>query len=668
MGIKHATVDKEKGDIILASDWNAEHDDVLIADIDSGEFNTANKLLKLDVDAKVPLVQATMREAATIIVAASDSLHPERADYVCNGVADDVEIQAAIDALPAVGGTVLLLEGNYNISNTIASVSNLSFQGYGAIITLANNADLDMLSFPSDGKDITIEGFIFDGNGANQSVHSSDIIRTLVGEGVAMHITVHNNRFQNANYDTVSFDDHVDSLIDNNYFYNCGHVHIRDHSSSRDVISNNTFDTWLYSGINVEGRGTTVVNNGFINWSDSEIPAIRVTTSDAISNIIIGNVFYGSGIGRGIIVMAEAAGLKGLIISNNIFYSLTYAINQAGSNTLIKGNSFIECGNAIHIGGLDRVSIISNLFTDCNEGVRHYQSIGGIISNNMFDTIGTYAIRLEAGAYTNITNNTFVNISSNVDNADPVIRAESEGANHSLHNMISNNICYSTIANKPSYFYSRDGNADYAIIKDNYINDVHGFYDTLGIHDVIADPRLDLFMDVLTVSTTHVRSNEDLSKAIPNTFTLDAQPDVPRTLSGHFDSHAQITAYTIDIVGVDAKGNTVTEQKTEADGWDWETSNAFAVITSVIMSARTGTGASDTMDIGITDVLGLSNIIYETGDVYKITKTTGGVSANAVVAGAQVDVDNDTYDMSVITLGAGDTFTIWFKSNLNIIS
>ncbi len=74
----------------------------------------------------------------------------------------------------------------------------------------------------------------------------------------------------------------------------------------------------------------------------------------------------------------------------------------------------------------------------------------------------------------------------------------------------------------------------------------------------------DLYMDVLAVSATHVRNNEDLSAGIPITFTLDAQPDVPRTLSGHFDSHVNITEYIIDIVGVNAKGITIIETKTES--------------------------------------------------------------------------------------------------------
>lgn len=201
------------------------------------------------------------------------------------------------------------------------------------------------------------------------------------------------------------------------------------------------------------------------------------------------------------------------------------------------------------------------------------------------------------------------------------------------------------------------------VIKDNVIE---GFTtridDDVGSRlNVYSEQHSDLFMDVLAVSATHIRSNEDLSAAVPITFTIDAQPDVPRTLSGHFDSHANITEYTIEIAGFDAQGNAITETMTEADGWDWETSNAFASITSITMTARTGTGVGDTMDIGITDVLGLSNVIYGTGDVYKIKKN----NANAVVASAQVDATYCTYDMAVIGLAGGDDFTIWYRRNLN---
>jgi hypothetical protein len=50
---------------------------------------------------------------ATFIVAASDASTrvKNQADYVADGTDDDVEIQAAIDALPSGGGTVVLSGG-----------------------------------------------------------------------------------------------------------------------------------------------------------------------------------------------------------------------------------------------------------------------------------------------------------------------------------------------------------------------------------------------------------------------------------------------------------------------------------------------------------------------------------------------------------------------------
>ncbi|KKN79300.1 hypothetical protein LCGC14_0340820 [marine sediment metagenome] len=62
---------------------------------------------------------------ATLVVAASDSSAASKAqaDYVVDGTADQVQIQAALDALPAGGGRVLLLEGTYNINEVVTGTN-----------------------------------------------------------------------------------------------------------------------------------------------------------------------------------------------------------------------------------------------------------------------------------------------------------------------------------------------------------------------------------------------------------------------------------------------------------------------------------------------------------------------------------------------------------------
>jgi hypothetical protein len=71
--------------------------------------------------------------SATFVVAASDASTrvKNQADYVADGTADNVEIQAAIDALPAAGGRVVLSEGIFNISSAVTMKTNVMLEGQG---------------------------------------------------------------------------------------------------------------------------------------------------------------------------------------------------------------------------------------------------------------------------------------------------------------------------------------------------------------------------------------------------------------------------------------------------------------------------------------------------------------------------------------------------------
>ena len=83
--------------------------------------------------------------ASSLVIASSTSIDKLNADYVCDGTADDVQIQAAIDALASggtygLGGTVTLLEGVYNIATNILIKSNVNLvgQGSGTVLTRAS--------------------------------------------------------------------------------------------------------------------------------------------------------------------------------------------------------------------------------------------------------------------------------------------------------------------------------------------------------------------------------------------------------------------------------------------------------------------------------------------------------------------------------------------------
>lgn len=331
--------------------------------------------------------------------------------------------------------------------------------------------------------------------------------------------------------------------------------------------------------------------------------------------------------------------IEGNLINSNTSVGIYFAgtaANVTARNT-IRGNIITSNGDAgMSLVAGDYLIIVDNeIYGNTQQGVKLTCCNYCSVSHNVITNSGSQGIYVTGNASKNADYNV---VTSNVVQGNTGWGIALEGTIYTNKNRVADN----TILGNTAGQFSDAGNATIAYRQHS-----------------------DLLMDVLAVSATAIRSNEDLSAVIPITFTLDAQPDVPRTLSGHFDTHAQITAYTIVITGTDAKGKTVTETFTEAASpWDFETVNAYATITSIIMTARTGTGAGDTMDIGVTDVLGLSNTIDATSDVYKIKKN----NANAVVAAAQVNITYDTYDMAVIGLAGGDDFTIYFKSSLNTIT
>lgn len=82
--------------------------------------------------------------AAIRVVAASNSSRQEKktADYVCDGLDDQVQINAAIDALSTDGGQIRLLGGTFSIGAPVSFTrSKVNLSGQGASTILARAAD-----------------------------------------------------------------------------------------------------------------------------------------------------------------------------------------------------------------------------------------------------------------------------------------------------------------------------------------------------------------------------------------------------------------------------------------------------------------------------------------------------------------------------------------------
>lgn len=91
---------------------------------------------------KITLAQVVgYASEASVLVAANDSpaAVKARAAFLCDGTADEVQVQAACDALTA-GGVVILAPGTYNFAAGVVNTANVPLRivGHGATINLAS--------------------------------------------------------------------------------------------------------------------------------------------------------------------------------------------------------------------------------------------------------------------------------------------------------------------------------------------------------------------------------------------------------------------------------------------------------------------------------------------------------------------------------------------------
>ena len=138
------------------------------------------------VAALSPVSAAESANPATLTVAASDSteLSKNQADYVCDGVDDHAEIQAALAALPD-GGNVVLMDGTFNCGGVIAPPAGTTLSGQGP--------DATSLVFTNDGRInvdqeyVTLDGFSVEGSGYSSGVKWLGVLTIR-----ASHAKIHN--------------------------------------------------------------------------------------------------------------------------------------------------------------------------------------------------------------------------------------------------------------------------------------------------------------------------------------------------------------------------------------------------------------------------------------------------------------------------------------------
>lgn len=190
-------------------------------------------------------------------MAASNSIDSENADYVCDGTDDQVQINAAIDNLPTIGGSIYLREGTYVLSDNIISKSNVALIGAGAatVLKIKDSKNADMYVIYASGKvNLLVQNLRIDGNRANQTsgnmygvyftgVENSKIVDCWVENLREYGIYLHSSSNNTVTGNTIqgnSLDNSNNNTITSNTFQGNGQHGIYLTASSNNTVTGNT--------------------------------------------------------------------------------------------------------------------------------------------------------------------------------------------------------------------------------------------------------------------------------------------------------------------------------------------------------------------------------------------------------------------------------------------
>lgn len=444
---------------------------------------------------------------ATVIVAAFDSSLQAKAqaDFVCDGVNDHVEIQAAIDVLPATGGEVKLLEGTYNVEATVNLDSYQTLGGCGRntilVTTTANLIFLGAIGGAFTEKvgivvaDLQIDGgagaisdcginFYYVDYSTIQNVYS----RRHADYGMLIENsdfnTVEGNVCQ-GNSDGIRLHaSNNNTITGNNCPGNDYGIRLRDSNSNNTVVGNtcigNTDGIQLYGSSDNTVTGNTCQGNGAVG--------INLTASSD-NNTVTGNTCQGSS-SHGIILSdSDNNTISGNTLQGN--YNGIYLTTDSISNTISGNTCQGNTRRGIHLYN----SCDKNLISDNNcqdngwDGIYIKNCDGNTITGNICQGNGLHGIGIEGCNNGAIIGNTCTENSQDADNTYDDIYLEG-----SDYNDIQGNTCRAGAqANKPRYGINiSDAASDENLVIDNDLyND--GFI-TAPFNDVGTGTKLNVYV------------------------------------------------------------------------------------------------------------------------------------------------------------------------------
>jgi parallel beta-helix repeat protein len=286
-----------------------------------------------------------VRKLVRFVIGTSTSGWTEKdCDYLCDGTNDQEEIIQALNALPATGGEVVILDGTYNITASInIPKDNVSIRGSGNATTLKrmyNSTSTDSGStawglITLNGKSgCKIQGLQIDGNKATykSSYNSGIYLTSSSSDNTVIGNTCNNNNSYGIYLTSSSSNNTVTGNTCNNNSYG-----IRLSSSSNNTVTNNTCNNNSDYGIYLSSSSNNTVTSNTCNNNTTN--GIRLYSSSS-DNTVTSNTCNNNS-STGIYLSSSSNNtVTGNTCKNNNSYGI-YLFSYSNNNT-VTGNT---CNN-----------------------------------------------------------------------------------------------------------------------------------------------------------------------------------------------------------------------------------------------------------------------------------------------------------------------------------
>lgn len=255
---------------------------------------------------------------------------------ICDGTDDHVEIQAAIDALPAAGGCVQLLDGTYNIEVLLTLDSNQTLRGCGRNTILTTSAaDLTFLAAVggsgTEKTGIVIEDLQIDG--ASAADHG--IYFEYVDYSFIQNVYLRRHRYSKGGFDESA-------------------VYL--HNSDSNRIANNVCRDNLWLGIVISSSNSNTITGNICRGNVTH--GICLASSD--DNTVSENICQGGGVDSSgiLLISGDDNTISGNICQGNGHHGIH--LDSSDNNTVCGNTCQGNDKNGIYLTGSDNNTIVGN--------------------------------------------------------------------------------------------------------------------------------------------------------------------------------------------------------------------------------------------------------------------------------------------------------------------